>query len=714
MSGVLRVGSLFTGIGGFDRGVELAGFETAWQVENDRDCVSVLERHWPGVRRLGDIREVTALAGLNDRNSGSLDLSETGLDFGVSVGQPVTVGTQNDTVSEGMAPALTTGNDVVSVTGGLTPATPHTGVTVPAANGVHPGRFVGVDGSLGDDVALALVPGAADAVLAGDAGPVCQPSLSSHTRLMAGDEASGVSIAPPRRAFNPTSTLTENHVHRENDNSFSPRQHDYLGPVDIVVGGFPCQDLSVAGKRAGLGGERSGLFWEFIRIVREMRESTGGLCPRLIVLENVPGLLSSNDGRDFALVLGGLQQLGALDIAWRVLDSQGVGDCALHRVDTGFWAVPQRRRRIFLVADFGAERAVEILALPDGLSRHPQTRVKARQGAPRALEAGAGVDRGAVAAFGGNRTAGPIDVATSLLAHGGPNGHGDFEITHRENRSRVAVETRSGLSEGDSRAGIIAPFDERVITSPGNRSEVVDGATSPALNSAGEVSIVANIAGEGDVSPPLMSGDGPHVRAGHRLEDPLVVEGDDIAFNHQAGHGNDTSFRGKGRQDITRAGDYTGALRAGGQDAVAYSLQLGQTGANGGNLSEGVAATVETSNRQAVGYSLYPESGQGADLRATETDTATTVAATDGERQTDRGVRIVEPHASRHGGWIVRRLMPVECERLQGFPDDWTRYRQDGSEINDGPRYRILGNAVSVTVAYWLACRVRVALGVSS
>lgn len=178
-----------------------------------------------------------------------------------------------------------------------------------------------------------------------------------------------------------------------------------LEPVDVITGGFPCQDLSVAGVRAGLAGARSGLFFEIVRIVREMREATANEYPKYVVLENVPGLLSSHRGRDFAVVLGELADLGAVDIGWRVCDAQ-------------FWGVAQRRRRVFIVVCFGAERAAEILSLTEGSSGHPPSRREARQDAARGAAVGA--------AFGGNNTSGAIDVACGLNAKGG-SGRSDFE-----------------------------------------------------------------------------------------------------------------------------------------------------------------------------------------------------------------------------------------------------------------------------------------------
>ena len=125
-----------------------------------------------------------------------------------------------------------------------------------------------------------------------------------------------------------------------------------LPACDVLCGGWPCQDLSVAGLRAGLvNGSRSNLFYELTRLIRELR-------PRYFVGENVPGLLSSDGGGDFARVLGELGNCGARDIAWATLDAQWFG-------------VAQRRRRVFLVADFGGERAGEILSLDESLRGNP-------------------------------------------------------------------------------------------------------------------------------------------------------------------------------------------------------------------------------------------------------------------------------------------------------------------------------------------------------
>ncbi|HQZ90490.1 MAG TPA: DNA (cytosine-5-)-methyltransferase [Thermomicrobiales bacterium] len=148
-------------------------------------------------------------------------------------------------------------------------------------------------------------------------------------------------------------------------------------PVDVLTGGFPCQDLSVAGRRAGLEGARSGLFWEIVRIIREMREATDNEYPAVVVLENVPGLLSSHRGRDMAVVLWALQNVGAVDIGWRVLDAQWHG-------------VAQRRRRVFIVVDFRGRRAGEILSLAERLSGDSPPSREAREEAAGTLGGGSG------------------------------------------------------------------------------------------------------------------------------------------------------------------------------------------------------------------------------------------------------------------------------------------------------------------------------------
>jgi len=213
-------------------------------------------------------------------------------------------------------------------------------------------------------------------------------------------------------------------------------RRDNVSAVDLVCGGFPCQDLSIAGKRAGLAGERSGLWFEFHRVLDDLR-------PQWVVIENVPGLLSSNGGRDFATILRGLVELG-YGVCWRILDAQ-------------YFGVAQRRRRVFIVGSLGDGRAAQVLFESAGMYGDPPARTNTGKGDTPAVASGIngsglrGRQPGSAAStvsrplahgstnnhydsqesklvmvFGGNNGNGEIDVATACNAHGG-TGRLDFK-----------------------------------------------------------------------------------------------------------------------------------------------------------------------------------------------------------------------------------------------------------------------------------------------
>lgn len=164
-----------------------------------------------------------------------------------------------------------------------------------------------------------------------------------------------------------------------------------IEPVDIISFGSPCQDMSVAGNRAGLDGNRSSLFHEAIRIIREMRNKTNGEYPTYAIWENVPGAFSSNKGEDFRRVLkevteteipmptngrwaeSGMVELPDCSVSWRTFDAQ-------------YWGVAQRRRRIYLVADFRGQRAAEILFKPESVSGDITESGETRQGTSTVAE----------------------------------------------------------------------------------------------------------------------------------------------------------------------------------------------------------------------------------------------------------------------------------------------------------------------------------------
>ena len=240
-----------------------------------------------------------------------------------------------------------------------------------------------------------------------------EPNIDARERRLRRAAIRGVSYLPESPTPNGVPNLGD----------FTQITSDALGAdIDLLVGGTPCQDFSLAGLRAGLDGDRGNLSLEFLRLAQRTR-------PRWLVWENVPGVLSSNGGRDFGAILGGMVELG-YGFAYRVLDAQYI------RVDGYVRAVPQRRRRVFVVGYLGDwRRAAAVLFERACLSGHPAPRREAGQGVAGTLSArsqgggGLGTDfdlDGGLLAFGGNNTSGPINVATSCRAKGG-SGHGDFE-----------------------------------------------------------------------------------------------------------------------------------------------------------------------------------------------------------------------------------------------------------------------------------------------
>ncbi len=208
-----------------------------------------------------------------------------------------------------------------------------------------------------------------------------------------------------------------------------------LSPVDIITFGSPCQDLSVAGKRSGLTGLRSGLFFEAVRVIKEMRCATNGKYPRYIVWENVLGAFSSNKGGDFRCVLEEVcriadeaadvprlakrQQSGVIvgnnfSAAWRVLDAR-------------YWGVPQRRKRIFLVADLNARGIAKVLFESEGVSAYSAERFRAWQRTAAAAENRSRAAGGAALVFENHaqdsRITGPLDVASTVSASYGTGGN---------------------------------------------------------------------------------------------------------------------------------------------------------------------------------------------------------------------------------------------------------------------------------------------------
>ena len=211
--------------------------------------------------------------------------------------------------------------------------------------------------------------------------------------------------------------------------------------IDLICGGFPCQDVSIAGKRKGIAGERSGLWFEFARIIDELE-------PQWVVIENVPGLLSSNNGKDFAVIVQWLAQRG-YGVTWRVLDAQ-------------YFGVPQRRRRVFIVGSFGDGRAAEILFEQDGSCGDT----------PPSREAGK-------------------DVAFSLRAnpsHSGDKGDGGINTTLIPSRS--VAETLTGQNHTGLGGGVTNRSIPNLVMAHGQANAEIVSDGSPSLTTNHEAPIL--------------------------------------------------------------------------------------------------------------------------------------------------------------------------------------------------------------------------------
>lgn len=365
-----------------------------------------------------------------------------------------------------------------------------------------------------------------------------------------------------------------------------------IEPVDCITGGSPCQDLSIAGKRAGLAGERSGLFMEQVRIVKEMRERdrrngrAGDMVrPRFLVWENVPGAFSSNEGGDFQAVLeeiihiaeptvsvprfeGKWTKAGAIDgdgwsIAWRTHDAQ-------------YWGVPQRRRRISVVADFGGQSAGEILFERQGLSGDIAESGASWEGPAEAAEAGA---------------------SYAVRIRGGCDGGGKGALVQKD---------KSGTNQTPA---VVAP----------DMSHACD--------------VIRDC---GEIVPSLQARMGT---GGNQV--PLTYQ--DVTGTLSPG---------------AHAGSYNG------QDAYNDMLVCGAT--------PDVAHTL-----RANAACAYREDAETYPVQ----------------------------------NMAVRRLTPMECERLQGFPDGWTDIGEwtDGNgkrhKPSDSPRYKALGNSIALPFWDWMLRR---------
>lgn len=483
--------------------------------------------------------------------------------------------------------------------------------------------------------------------------------------------------------------------------------------VDVITGGSPCQDLSIAGKRAGLAGARSGLFMEQVRIVKEMREHdrksgrTGDMVrPRFMVWENVPGAFSSNKGRDFAAVLEEIIRIaepeapdievpekgwptwggyhdevgGRWSVAWRVHDAQ-------------YWGVPQRRRRISVVADFGGDTAGEILFERKSVSGHP-------------AESGAAGER-----LAGNAENG---ASYAVRIRGGCDGGGKGALVQEDKSYTLNTIDRPAVCAG---VRCLTPWEAqsaRVYAQDGvwhslNANENGGMARDSVLclnDQGGNVMGVSH-----DVSGTL--------RAQEHGHQPAVI-----------------AFAQNQREEVRNVGDKAVSLAAEVGMHCQTFVALDMTHAcdvigDCCEVSPSLQARIGTGGNQVPLTFAF-----GRSDTLTESDVASTQSARQGKSATDlvcavdcwnfreRGETNGTLLAKSNGGisynlqntvrtgMIVRRLTPMECERLQGFPDGWTDIGEwmdskgKRHKDADSPRYKALGNSIALPFWDFLAKRI--------
>jgi DNA (cytosine-5)-methyltransferase 1 len=469
------------------------------------------------------------------------------------------------------------------------------------------------------------------------------------------------------------------HVPRWDDVSTLTGEHilRHAPVIDVVAWGSPCQDLSVAGKRAGLQGARSGLFHEGVRIIKELRSLTNGKYPRISIWENVAGALSSGAGADFGQVLTEMDEAGTCFSEWRILDAQ-------------YFGVPQRRRRVFLISVFDTATAARcpdpLLPISEGVQWHPQTSNTARQ--TTTSETAASFGSGGQWPAGANEHGVLRQSISSKWSKGSSGPSGDECVNMVVQQEPPILIDRAAFNQG-----INAQYKTHISDDPVVPSLVARG--PHAVFTKGkrpQTSTDDETWDENRSAPTINAFDQGDTRATTVIvEEPVLL----------------TMREGKpgGGKGPLLSTDKSLSLRTGNEQTlfttVAFPIQDGremEKNQNGiGVADDGTPAyTLDQTGAQAVAYGLQGNmigrqdhnGPQGAGISHPD-DPMFSLTSTD-----------------RHAvatTMAVRRLTPLECERLMGWPDDWTATKADGTPQSDTHRYKQCGNGVASPVAQWIA-----------
>ena len=452
-----------------------------------------------------------------------------------------------------------------------------------------------------------------------------------------------------------------------------------LPPVDIITFGSPCQDMSVAGKRSGLDGSRSSLFYEAIRIIKEMRGATDGKYPRYIVWENVPGAFSSNKGQDFRAVLEEVCKVkdaevsvpfpGKWENAGRIMgDGYSV---AWRQFDAQFWGVPQRRKRIYLVADFAGGSAGKILFESEGLSGYSAEGFRSWQTAAGASAEGFG-ETGSYSVDGYNSSVDEVAATLGVIC-GVSTGRNGVMVRNDQggNRMDVTEDMTCTLRAESHHPPLVFEnhSQDSRYTGPQDTVQTIlstfgtGGNNQPfVLETPKTLKIRSGCEGGGKGA--LIQDDLSATLGCNNDQTLFVPKAYGICSKGSNSMMSDNPHSGFYEADTSRCLDANGgdpSCNQGGIAVVAIEGNGSRPSHRGDGYKETDAMyTLNATEQHGVAYS----SSKASFFTSAEKELANTLVATDYK---DPPIVNDEDDAD----YIVRRLTPTECARLQGFPDWW-------------------------------------------